>query len=132
MACPESLTIEILSTAGFPPKTPLLKQEQSHSGKIERKSYAIYFDGLRELLRESPSEGTTKFRGSVCYGFAATRFRGRQSRVQGRTLDPELLHATSQSVGVQTENLRSPTFALNYPVCLFQNALDVAPFNMLQ
>jgi len=122
MARSESLVIEILSTGSFPPKTPLLKQEQDHSRKIARKNYAIDVEGFRDSLRELLSEEATKFRGSVRRGFVATRFRGRQSSVQGRTLDPEFLHAASQSVGMQIENLRRPTFALNHSVRLLQNA----------
>jgi len=39
--------IEILSTAGFPPKTPLLKQEWGRPREMKRKSYAIDCEGLR-------------------------------------------------------------------------------------
>ena len=48
------------------------------------------------------------FRGLVGYGFVATRFRGRQGRVRGHALDPELLHAATQSVGMKIEDLAAP------------------------
>src|SRR6266852_9286980 len=124
--------IEILSTARFLPTTPLLKQETCHPCVACRKSYADDFEDLRELLRGLLSEGATKVRGSVRYGFVATGFRGRQSRIQRRTLDSEFLHAAAQRVGMQIENLRSSTFAFNHPVRFLQNALDVPPFHLLQ
>src|SRR5882672_11796087 len=124
--------IEILSTARFLPNALLLKQETCHSEGVCRKSYADDFEGLRELLRGLLSEGTTKGRGSVRYGFVATGFRGRQSRTQRRTLNSEFLHAAAQSVGMQIENLRGSAFAFNYPVGFLQNTLDVPPLHLLQ
>ena len=96
------------------------------------KLYVCDFEDLRELLRKFASEGATRVRGSVRYGFVATGFRGRQSGVHRRTLDSEFLYAAAQRVGMQIENLGSPTFTFNDPVCFLQHALDVPPFHLLQ
>lgn len=81
------------------------------------KLYVSDFEGLRELLRKFASAGDTKDRGSVRYGFVATGFRGGQSGIHRRTLDSEFLHAAAQRVGMQIENLGSPMFPFNDPVC---------------
>ena len=96
------------------------------------KPYASDCEGLRELLRKVESEGATRLRGSVRYGFVATRFRGRQSGVHRRTLDSEFLDAAAQRVGMQFENPGSPAFTFNDPVRFPQHALDVPPFHLLQ
>src|SRR6266567_6126861 len=124
--------IEILSTARFLPTTPLLKQERCHPCVACRKSYVDDFEDLRDLPRGLLSEGATKVRGSVRYGFVATGFRGRRSRIQRRTLDSEFLHAAAQGVGMQIENLRGSTVAFNHPVGFLQNALDMPSFHLLQ
>jgi len=96
------------------------------------KIYAADFEGLRNLLRELLSDGPTKARGSVRYGFVATGFRGRQSGIQRRALDSKFLHAAAQRVGMQIQNLRSPAVAFNHPVCFLEDALDVPLFYLLQ
>jgi hypothetical protein len=55
----------------------LLKQEQGHPRETGGKSYAIESDGLSDWLGGWFAEEATNFRGSVRYGFVATRFRGR-------------------------------------------------------
>src|SRR5882672_12558321 len=124
--------IEILSTAGFLPTTPLLKQATCHPCVACKRSYADDFEDVRELLRELLSEGATKVRGSVRYGFVGTRFRGRQSRIQRGALDSEFFHAAAQRIGVQIENLCSPAIAFNHPVRFLQNALDVPRFDLFE
>src|SRR5208283_5490068 len=100
-------------------------------GAVE-KLYVCDFEGLRELRRKPNSEGATRVRGSVRYGFVATGFRGGNSGVHRRTLDSEFLYAAAQRVGMQIENLGSPTFTFSDPVCFLQHALDVSPFHLLQ
>src|SRR5208283_979661 len=83
-------------------------QEPDHPREIEWKSYAIDFEGLIELLRESPREGATNLRGQFVMASWPRDFVACRSGFRAERLIPSFFMRLRRVLGCRSRIFAAP------------------------